>query len=138
MVHPKSCSLLLNTFQSAAAGTLKYRCGTNKRGGEQDLMDLASIKCQTSFILTASSFAAALSLLSPPGAQNVTMRFCRSPNPASGSQLKVMQLTQPTALMLNSRNNYHLTERTNVTQKFKLMLREPCWKRRQNWTEMDL
>ena len=31
LVHPKSCSLLLNTFQSAAAGTLKYRCGTNKQ-----------------------------------------------------------------------------------------------------------
>ena len=79
LVHLESCSLLLNTFQSAAAGTLKYRCGTNKRGGEQDLMDLASIKCQTRLILTASSFAAALSLLSPPGAQNVTMRFagCR-------------------------------------------------------------
>ena len=35
LVHPESCSLLLNTFQSAAAGTLKYRCGTNNRGGEQ-------------------------------------------------------------------------------------------------------
>lgn len=74
-----SLHFTLYTFQSAAAGTLKYRCGTNKRGGEQDLMDLASIKCQTRLILTASSFAAALSLLSPPGAQNVTMRFagCR-------------------------------------------------------------
>ena len=31
LVHPESCSLLLNTFQSAAAGTLKYRCVTNNQ-----------------------------------------------------------------------------------------------------------
>ena len=69
-------------------------------------MGLASIKCQTSFISAASSFAAALSLLSPPGAQNVTMRFCRLPNPASGSQLKATHTTHAAHVKLTQQLSF--------------------------------